>query len=216
MASYDNLRFKTKQLRDDSISSTKESWERGIMTENNVPSECREARGKESMSRKHLSDTHDHTKDNAGHARPGIGTGRGARGPPKWRRPKAPRPGVFLSKYETSEEEDAMIRGMRGESQEETMHMDIMAAVEAETDSILSDFGTEDLTKIVLITIKAAVPAIVRAVQEQLMASADSFKLDKNILESRYKEDELDQYSRKENVNSCLEPVSCYKFSFLT
>lgn len=80
------------------------------------------------------------------------------------------------------------------------MHMDIMAAVEAETDSILADFGTEDLTKIVLITIKAAVPAIVRAVQKQLMASADSYKLKKNILESRYKEDELDQYSRKENI----------------
>lgn len=106
---------------------------------------------------------------------------------------------MFLyNRYETSE--DAVIRGMRGESQEEAMHTDIMAAVEAETDSILADFGTEDITKIMLITIKAAVPAIVRAVQKQLMASVDSNKLDKNIMESRYKKDELEKYTRKENV----------------
>lgn len=83
-----------------------------------------------------------------------------------------------------------------------------MTAVEAETDSVLADFGTEDLNKIVLITIKAAVLAIVRAVQKQLTASVDSNKRYKNILEIRCKEDELEQYSLTENI--CIsEIVSC-------
>ncbi|KAL7402086.1 hypothetical protein ABVT39_009292 [Epinephelus coioides] len=80
------------------------------------------------------------------------------------------------------------------------MHTDIMAAVEAETGSILAKFGTEDLTKIVLITIKAAVPAIVKGVQKQLDPSVDKMKVNNNILECKYKEDELEQYSRKENI----------------
>ncbi|KAL7402199.1 hypothetical protein ABVT39_011223 [Epinephelus coioides] len=80
------------------------------------------------------------------------------------------------------------------------MHADIMAAVEAETGSILAKFGTEDLAKIVLITIKAAVPAIVKAVQKQLDLSVGKMKVNNNILECKYREDELEQYSRKENI----------------
>ncbi|KAL7375153.1 hypothetical protein ABVT39_012820 [Epinephelus coioides] len=75
-------------------------------------------------------------------------------------------------RYETSEEEEVVIKGMRGEEEDEAMHPDIVAATEAESDSVLANFGTEDLAKV----------------------------LDKCILESRYKEDELEQYSRKENV----------------
>lgn len=101
-------------------------------------------------------------------ASPGVGTESGARGPLNWKRLKALRHGVFLSnRYETIEEEDARTRSMRGESQEETMHTDIMAAVEAEMDSILADFGTEHLTKIMLITTQAAVPAIVSAPEDK-------------------------------------------------
>ncbi|KAL7391788.1 hypothetical protein ABVT39_014910 [Epinephelus coioides] len=77
------------------------------------------------------------------------------------------------------------------------MHADIMAAVEAKTGSILAKFGTEDLAKIVLITIKAAVPAIVKAVQKQLDLSVGKMKVNNNILECKYKEDELEQYSRR-------------------
>ncbi len=97
------------------------------------------------------------------------------------------RPQAFLSnRYETSEEDEAIIKSMRGESQGEALHADIMAAVEAETDTILADFGTKDLTQIGLITIKATVPSTVKALQKQLLATVDNCKFDKkNILESR-------------------------------
>ncbi|KAL7403100.1 hypothetical protein ABVT39_024495 [Epinephelus coioides] len=47
---------------------------------------------------------------------------------------------------------------------------------------------------------QAAVPAIVKAVQKQLDLSVDKMKVNNNILECKYKEDELEQYSRKENI----------------
>ncbi|KAK7921879.1 hypothetical protein WMY93_008781 [Mugilogobius chulae] len=106
----------------------------------------------------------------------------------------------FSNRYDMNDEDEALLKRMQGEDQEEALHADIKAAVEAETEAVLADFGTEDLTKIVLITIKAAVPAIVKAVQKQLLASNDSSRAHRNILLSRYKEDELEQYSRKENV----------------
>ncbi|KAK7879125.1 hypothetical protein WMY93_034095 [Mugilogobius chulae] len=93
----------------------------------------------------------------------------------------------FSNRYDMNDEDEALLNACK-------------AAVEAETEAVLADFGTEDLTKIVLITIKAAVPAIVKAVQKQLLASNDSSRAHRNILLSRYKEDELEQYSRKENV----------------
>ena len=109
--------------------------------------------------------------------------------------------GSFLSnRLETSEEQEAVIKSMRGEEEDEAMHVEIMAAIENESGSIMASFGTEELSKIVLFTIKAAVPAIVKAVQKQLSATVDCHKLDKTILESRYKEDQLEQYSRKENI----------------
>lgn len=56
-----------------------------------------------------------------------------APGTPKWKRPNTRV--LLYNRYETSEEEDATIRNMRGESQEEAMHKDMTAAVKAETDS---------------------------------------------------------------------------------
>lgn len=85
------------------------------------------------------------------------------------------------------------------------MSTDILAAVKEEMNSIMADFGIKGLTKIVLITIKAVVLTIVRVVQKQVMASVDRNKLDKNILKSRYKEDELEQYSQKENI--CISRI---------
>ncbi|KAK7909612.1 hypothetical protein WMY93_014296 [Mugilogobius chulae] len=165
--------------------------------------DCQEAQNEVILSTAYQI-THGKTADPSasrpGYRRGGAASG-GAQDSPKGARPKTQRPGTFLSnRFATSDAEDAVIRNMRGESQEEVLHTDIMAAVEAETDTILSDFGTEELTKIVLITIKAAVPAIVKAVQKQLLSTVDSNRLNRNILESRFKEDELEQYSRKENV----------------
>ncbi|CAJ1069587.1 uncharacterized protein LOC126404350 [Xyrichtys novacula] len=103
------------------------------------------------------------------------------------------------NRFEASEEEGAAIKGLRGE-EKEAMQAKIMAAIESESNSVLASFGAEDLAKIMLITIKAAVPAMVKVVQKQLSASVDCYRLDRNILESRYSEDEFEQCSRKENV----------------
>lgn len=78
-----------------------------------------------------------------------------------------------------------------------TLCTQIMAPVEAEMDSVLADFGTNDLNKIMLITTKAAVLAIVKAEQKQLITSVDTNLLYKTILESRHKKDEL-QPERKD------------------
>lgn len=171
----------------------KASTEKGAVMEENLETE-----DKESWGRGQRYDVR--AKDNT--VKPGVGCkGEAERSLPRWKKPTVGKPGAFLSnRYETSEEEEVVIKSMRGEEEDEAMHADIMTAIEAETDSVLANFGTEDLTKVVLITIKAAVPAIVKAVQKQLSASMDRHKLDKSILESRYKEDELEQYSRKENV----------------
>ncbi|XP_049923490.1 uncharacterized protein LOC126404350 [Epinephelus moara] len=165
-----------------------------------VDEENYEAEDKEKLGRAQRPGAR--TKDRTAHTKPGAGHSGGAEGtPPRWKKPKAVKHGAFLfNRYETSEEEEAVIKGMRGEEEDEAMHANIVAAIEAESDSVLANFGTEDLAKVVLITIKAAVPAIVKAVQKQLSASVDCYKLDKCKLESRYKEDELEQYSRKENV----------------
>ncbi|KAK7929840.1 hypothetical protein WMY93_006235 [Mugilogobius chulae] len=110
----------------------------------------------------------------------------------------------FSNRYDMNDEDEALLKRMQGEDQEEALHADIKAAVEAETEAVLADFGTEDLTKIVLITIKAAVPAIVKAVQKQLLASNDSSpERTGNILLSRYKEDELEQYKPQ---GECTNP----------
>ncbi len=104
---------------------------------------------------------------------------------PRWNTRKAVRPGAFLTnRFEASEEEDAVIKDLRGMEEEEAMNAEIMAAAEAEPDPVLTHFGAEDLTKVELLTIKATVPAIVKAVQKQLSASVDCHKLDKSILES--------------------------------
>ncbi len=115
--------------------------------------------------------------------KPSVGYGGGSeRSLPRWKEPMTAKCGLFLpttNRFETSEEEEVLIKSMRGEEEDEAMHAAIVAAIEAESGSILTNFGTEDLAKVVLITIKAAVPAIVKAVQKQLSASVDSYRLDK-------------------------------------
>ena len=195
-----NRSGKTREPRQNT--STNKEGGRGKAIGSSDPTKNRETEGKNGKNGERSPNARQ-TKDSTElrSARSSARSSAGYDGTPGGRGPKASRPGAFLSnRYETSEEDDVMIRSMRGESQEETLHSDIMAAVDAETDSILADFGTEDLTKIVLITIKAAVPAIVKAVQKQLLASVDTTRINKNILQSRYKEDELEQYTRKENV----------------
>lgn len=72
---------KARQLKDDGVLCTKESWERGIPIENSVQTESCGAKGKESMNGGHLSDARDHTKDNSGRARPSVSLESGAQGP---------------------------------------------------------------------------------------------------------------------------------------
>ncbi|KAL7385950.1 hypothetical protein ABVT39_002325 [Epinephelus coioides] len=165
---------------------------KGSVDEENYEAEDKEKLGRAQRSGARTKYSTAHTKSSAGHSGGAEGT------PPRWKKPKAVKHGAFLSnRYDTSEEEEVVIKGMRGAEEDEAMHTDIVAAIEAESDSVLANFGTEDLAKVVLITIKATVTAIVRAVQKQLSASVDCYKLDKCILESRCKEDELEQYSRK-------------------
>ena len=99
-----------------------------------------------------------------------------------------------------SEDSEVFIKTSRGEGKDDELYADIRAAVEAESEAIETDFWAESITKVVLITIKAAVPAIVQAVQKQLASAMGSHTVNKNILQSKFKEDELEQYTRKENV----------------
>lgn len=66
-------------------------------------------------------------------------------------------------------------------------------SIRGQTDSVLADFSTKDLTKTELTTIKAGVYAIVKAVQKQLDLSTDKRKVNNCLLESKYKEQELEQ-----------------------
>ncbi|KAL7375110.1 hypothetical protein ABVT39_012098 [Epinephelus coioides] len=145
---------------------------KGAVDEENYEAEDKEKLGRAQQPGARTKDRTTHTKPSAGHSGGAEGT------PPRWKKPKAVKHGAFLfNRYETSEEEEAVIKGMRDEEEDEAMHADVVAAIEAESDSVLANFGTEDLAKVVLITIKAAVPAIVKAVQKQLSASVDCSSL---------------------------------------
>lgn len=89
---------------------------------------------------------------------------------------------------ETSSQDEIIIKSMRGDSIEDTVHADITAAAQNEMDWILADLSTEDITTMVLKTISAVMAAIVKAVQKQLDLCVDKRK---NILE--YNEDKLEQ-----------------------
>lgn len=101
--------------------------------------------------------------------------------------------------YKLDERGDETARALRGESSEAQMSADIMAAMDMESDD-MAKFSTEELAKVVLCIIKAAVPAIVAAVQKHLDLDLDRTQHHRSQLLSRYRVDALEQYTRTENI----------------
>ena len=116
----------------------------------------------------------------------------------------------YVNRFTVDEGAERALNQERGGTEineEDSLHSDIMEAIGTQAETTLgAAFGNEDIIKIVLNIIKAAVPAIVTAVKKRLEVNLNLpipqqlHDHHRELLESRYRVDALEQYTRKENI----------------